>query len=86
VSHQVTGGPLRPEETVIVTAAAGGTGHFAVQLAKLAGCHVIATCGGADKAEALKTLGVDRVIDYKAEVGLSWQTECLNPWVSMANR
>lgn len=38
-----------------------------VQLAKLAGNKVIATCGGKDKAKLLKDLGVDRVIDYKAE-------------------
>ncbi|XP_051147268.1 uncharacterized protein LOC127262570 [Andrographis paniculata] len=54
-------------KTVLVTAAAGGTGQFAVQLAKLAGNKVIATCGGKDKAELLKDLGVDRAIDYKAE-------------------
>jgi NADPH-dependent curcumin reductase CurA len=56
-------------ETVLVTAAAGGTGHFAVQLAKLAGCRVIAVCGSQSKAERLQELGVDRVIDYKEEVG-----------------
>ncbi|KAL6514252.1 hypothetical protein OROHE_019239 [Orobanche hederae] len=54
-------------KTVLVTAAAGGTGQFAVQLAKLAGNKVIATCGGKDKAKLLKDWGVDRVIDYKAE-------------------
>lgn len=54
-------------QTVLVTAAAGGTGQFAVQLAKLAGNKVIATCGGKDKAILLKDLGVDRVIDYKEE-------------------
>ncbi|XP_047977339.1 prostaglandin reductase-3-like isoform X1 [Salvia hispanica] len=54
-------------KTVLITAAAGGTGQFAVQLAKLAGNKVIATCGGKDKARLLKDLGVDRVIDYKAE-------------------
>ncbi|KAJ4962191.1 hypothetical protein NE237_022130 [Protea cynaroides] len=52
---------------VLVTAAAGGTGQFAVQLAKLAGNTVVATCGGKEKAALLKELGVDRVIDYKAE-------------------
>ncbi|KAK9166441.1 hypothetical protein Scep_001632 [Stephania cephalantha] len=54
-------------KAVLVTAAAGGTGQFAVQLAKLAGNTVIATCGGKEKASLLKELGVDRVIDYKAE-------------------
>ena len=38
-----------------------------VQLAKLAGNKVVATCGGKDKATLLKQLGVDRVIDYRSE-------------------
>eukprot|EP00775_Hariotina_reticulata_P002616 gene2616-2917_t len=53
------------KKTVLVTAAAGGTGQFAVQLAKLAGCTVVATCGGQHKAGLLKQLGADRVIDYR---------------------
>ncbi|CAH9125801.1 unnamed protein product [Cuscuta epithymum] len=54
-------------KVVLVTAAAGGTGQFAVQLAKLAGNTVVATCGGSEKANLLRDLGVDRVIDYKKE-------------------
>ncbi|XAR59461.1 15-hydroxyprostaglandin dehydrogenase (NAD(+)) [Bertholletia excelsa] len=54
-------------KVVLVTAAAGGTGQFAVQLAKLAGNTVVATCGGKEKATLLRNLGVDRVIDYKTE-------------------
>nr|GME11018.1 probable quinone oxidoreductase [Ipomoea batatas] len=54
-------------KVVLVTAAAGGTGQFAVQLAKLAGNTVVATCGGNEKANLLRDLGVDRVIDYKKE-------------------
>ncbi|PNH03759.1 Zinc-binding alcohol dehydrogenase domain-containing protein 2, partial [Tetrabaena socialis] len=60
-------GRVRAGETVLVTAAAGGTGQFAVQLAKAAGCRVVATCGGPDKARLLKELGADRVIDHTAE-------------------
>jgi len=60
-------GEMKKGETVLVTAAAGATGSYAVQLAKAAGNHVIGTCGGADKAALLKELGCDRVIDYKAE-------------------
>lgn len=55
------------DETVLITAAAGGTGQFAVQLAKAAGNHVIATCSSAEKAKLLKTLGADRVINYRQE-------------------
>ena len=50
-----------------MTAAAGGTGQFAVQLAKLAGCHVIGTCSTDEKVEFLKTIGCDRPINYKKE-------------------
>lgn len=64
-SSSGSGGGGQQRKTVLVTAAAGGTGQFAVQLAKLAGCHVVATCGGTDKAALLKQLGVDRVINYK---------------------
>ena len=54
-------------KTVLVTAAAGGTGQIAVQIAKLAGHRVVATCGGDAKAEMLTDLGVNRVINYRKE-------------------
>lgn len=38
-----------------------------MQLAKLAGNTVVATCGGEKKATLLRSLGVDRVIDYRKE-------------------
>jgi NADPH-dependent curcumin reductase CurA len=60
-------GDLRSNETVFVSAAAGGTGQFVVQLAKLAGNHVIAICSNDEKVEYLKSLGADRVINYKKE-------------------
>lgn len=60
-------GPLRPGQKVLITAAAGGTGQFAVQLAKLAGCHVIGTCSTDEKVTFLKKLGCDRPINYKKE-------------------
>ncbi len=60
-------GSLKRGETVLVTAAAGGTGQFAVQLARLAGCHVVATAGGPDKVALCKALGAHRVVDYKTE-------------------
>ncbi|GMH34365.1 hypothetical protein BSKO_02199 [Bryopsis sp. KO-2023] len=58
---------VKSGDTVLVTAAAGGTGHFAVQFAQLAGAKVIATCGGFHKARALECLGLERVIDYTLE-------------------
>jgi NADPH-dependent curcumin reductase CurA len=60
-------GEMRSGETVAVSAAAGGLGHVLVQLAKLAGNHVIALTGSPAKAEALRALGVDRVVEYRRE-------------------
>uniref|UniRef100_A0A8C6WHI1 15-oxoprostaglandin 13-reductase n=1 Tax=Neogobius melanostomus TaxID=47308 RepID=A0A8C6WHI1_9GOBI len=60
-------GDLTKGETVLVTAAAGGTGQFAVQFAKQAGCHVIGTCSTNEKAGFLKSIGCDRPINYKEE-------------------
>lgn len=60
-------GELKGGETVLVTAAAGGTGQFAVQFAKMAGCHVVGTCSSDEKAGFLKTIGCDRPINYKSE-------------------
>ena len=58
---------LVPGNTVLITAAAGGTGQFFVQLAKLAKCHVIATCSTQAKVDLLHSLGADRVINYNIE-------------------
>lgn len=60
-------GQMTHGETVLITAAAGATGQFAVQLAKLAGNHVIGTCSSADKVEYLKSIGCDRPINYREE-------------------
>jgi len=60
-------GEMKSGEVVLVTAAAGGTGHLAVQLAKLADNHVIGICGSEKKAELLKELGCDRIINYRTE-------------------
>ncbi|MEH2370667.1 zinc-binding dehydrogenase [Nostoc sp.] len=60
-------GEMKSNEVVLVTAAAGGTGHIAVQLAKLAGNHVIGTCSSEAKAKLLRELGCDRIINYRTE-------------------
>lgn len=58
---------MRSGETVIVSAAAGGLGHIVVQLARLAGNHVIGLTSTAAKAAALAGIGCDRVINYREE-------------------
>lgn len=60
-------GGMTSGETVLITAAAGGVGAFAVQFAKQAGNHVIGTCSSDAKAQTLKALGCDRVVNYKRE-------------------
>lgn len=47
---------------VLVTGASGGVGHFAVQLAALAGARVTALVGSPDRAAGLRELGADKVL------------------------
>ncbi|KAG5567222.1 hypothetical protein RHGRI_002696 [Rhododendron griersonianum] len=57
-----------PQKTILITAASGGVGHFAVQLAKLGNTHVTATCG-VRNLELVKSLGADEVLNYKTPDG-----------------
>lgn len=57
-------------ESVLITGAASGTGHLAVQLAKAGGAQrIVAAASTADKAEFLRECGADEVVDYTAEWG-----------------
>ncbi|MCE0764107.1 NAD(P)-dependent alcohol dehydrogenase [Pseudonocardia kujensis] len=57
--------PVRAGQTVL-TLGSGGVSLFAVQLAKASGAQVVATTSSPAKAERLKHLGADHVIDYRA--------------------
>ncbi|MFQ5535956.1 MAG: zinc-binding alcohol dehydrogenase family protein [Gemmatimonadota bacterium] len=61
---------LRPTDRVAVTAAAGGVGTAAVQIANGAGCSVLALAGSDDKLERTRHLGADTTVNYRAP---GWQ-------------
>ena len=50
----------------VLTQGTGGVSIFAIQLAKAKGARVIATTSSREKAERLRKLGADHIIDYKA--------------------
>lgn len=60
-------GRVQAGMTVLVHAAAGGTGQLLVQWLKHMGATVIGTAGSADKAARARALGADHVIEYKNE-------------------
>lgn len=60
-------GRLRPGETLLVHAAAGGNGSGALQLGKALGAKVIATAGSEEKLDICRSLGADVAINYREE-------------------
>lgn len=64
-------GSLKSETRLLVTAAAGGVGSIAVQIAKSKGAYVIGTCS-AKNTDSLRQLGVDLVLDYGENSFATW--------------
>ncbi|HUW87017.1 MAG TPA: NADPH:quinone oxidoreductase family protein [Candidatus Paceibacterota bacterium] len=62
-----TVGHIKPGESVVVHAAAGGVGTVSVQLAKMWGTRVIAVASSIDKRELAKSLGADATVDANSE-------------------
>jgi alcohol dehydrogenase len=68
-----TRGKVKRGDKVLILGATGGVGTCCVQLAKLAGAEVVACASSAEKAEKLKSIGADHVVntstqDYVKEV------------------
>jgi alcohol dehydrogenase len=72
-SHRMlfTRGQLKAGEKVLILGASGGVGVSCVQFAKMAGCEVYACTSSESKAQKLKGLGADHVIDYAADPDFS---------------
>jgi NADPH2:quinone reductase len=58
---------IEPGETLLVEAAAGGTGSFAVQLGKRAGAKVIGLASSEEKRAMVERLGADATVDSRAD-------------------
>lgn len=63
----MTRADVGPSDDVLVLGASGGVGHGAVQIAAHAGATVYAASSSEEKAERLRDLGADHVIDYTEE-------------------
>ena len=59
-------GKVQPGQTVLINGAAGGIGVYAIQIAKAMGAEVTGVCS-AGKADLVRSLGADHVIDYTEE-------------------
>jgi NADPH2:quinone reductase len=58
---------LSEGQTLLVHAGAGGVGHVAIQLAKQVGARVLTTVSSNEKAEFVRSLGADEVINYQRD-------------------
>jgi NADPH:quinone reductase-like Zn-dependent oxidoreductase len=59
-------------QRILITAAAGSVGGWAVQLARLAGAgSIVAVCGSDNSAAAARALGATEIVDYTASGGVS---------------
>ncbi|KAK5191990.1 hypothetical protein LTR99_006667 [Exophiala xenobiotica] len=63
-----------PSLRILITAASGSVGIWAIQLAKLIGAYVVGTCGTAN-IDLVRSLGADEVLDYKTTNIKAWAEE-----------
>jgi alcohol dehydrogenase len=68
----ITHDTVKSGDKVLVLGASGGVGTGCVILAKMLGAEVIACASSDEKAERLKSLGADHVINYKEENFSKW--------------
>lgn len=68
----ITMGNAAPGETVLITAAAGGVGSCAIQIAKILGLTVVAASGSSAKCELCRQLGANFAVNYSSP---NWSDE-----------
>ncbi|QIK72612.1 zinc-binding dehydrogenase [Propioniciclava coleopterorum] len=71
----ITKKTVNPGDRVLVLGAAGGVGVAAVQLCKDLGAEVIAAVGSEDKAEVMRAIGADAVVNYREHDFRKWVFE-----------
>ena len=59
-------GGIREGQSVLINGAGGGAGTFAIQIAKSLGA-VVTAVDGAEKMEVMRSLGADRVLDFRKD-------------------
>jgi len=71
-------GRPKPEETVVVSAAAGAVGSAVGQIARIKGCRAVGIAGGRAKCDhVVKDLGFDAAVDYRAgDLGTALKQAC----------
>jgi len=71
---------IQSGQKVFIHAGAGGVGHVAIQLAKLAGCDVATSVSNTEKEDLVRELGADLIINYKQQnvsaALLAWTDGC----------
>lgn len=78
-------GNLEQDQTVLINGAAGGVGHFAVQLAKAGGARVIGVAS-TGKESFVRGLGVDEYIDYSSNSFSMAEGKSISYWIRQAER
>jgi len=62
-----TKGKAKKGDSILISGVGAGTGTFALQFAKAAGCRVFITSGSGDKIEKARHLGASAGVSYKAQ-------------------
>jgi alcohol dehydrogenase len=71
----ITHNTVKAGDRVLILGASGGVGTACIVLAKLLGAEVIACAGSDEKAERLKELGADHVVNYRTTDFSKWAIE-----------